>query len=236
MACVTAIGGLSLWVGPSAGRGPWDVFTLLNGAYRIYHGQAPSTDFSNPIGPLVYGLAAIGMHFSLSLRAVTYSQMIFVAIVSPLAWTVSSRRLPAPYAAGFTVFVAWLAISVRPLAYSYKTMSYAMLYNTDAWLLYATLLLLVLLPRRKGGQEDASRARGDIIWSKACCLASCLACCATTRSLSFWLASSRQGSASHSRCCPAACDSGYRHSPVSPLSAFSWNSSSACTSRPTFMT
>ena len=159
VACVTAIGGLSLWVGPSAVMAPWDVFTLLNGAFRIYHGQAPSTDFSNPIGPLVYGLAAIGMHFSLSLRAVTYSQVIFVAIVSPLAWTVSSRRLPAPYAAGFTVFAAWLAISVRPLAYSYKTMSYAMLYNTDAWLLYATLLLLVLLPRRNGGQEDSSSAR-----------------------------------------------------------------------------
>lgn len=155
---VTAIGGLSLWIGPSAIIGPWDVFTLLNGAYRIYQGQSPSTNFANPIGPLVYGLAAIGMHLSFSLRAVTYSQVIFLAILSPLAWAVSSRRLPAAYAAGFTVFAAWLCISVRPLGYSYRSMTYAMLYNTDAWLLYASLLLLVLLPMRR---PAAGAAAGD---------------------------------------------------------------------------
>ncbi len=148
--CVAGIAGLSLWIGPSAIAGPWDVFTLLNGGYRIYEGQSPSTDFSNPIGPLVYGLVAIGMHLerSPSLEAVTYSQVIFLAIASPLAWLVSSRRLPAPYAAGFTVFVAFLAVDVRPLGFGSTQMSYAMLYNRDGWLLYSSLLLLVLLPRR----------------------------------------------------------------------------------------
>ncbi len=159
VSCVAAIGGLSLWVGPSAMIGPWDVFTLLNGAYRIYAGQAPGTDFSNPIGPLVYGLVADGMHISLSLRAVTYSQVIFLLIASALAGFVSFPRLPAPYAAGFTVFVAWLSISVRPLGFSYRDMTYAMLYNTDAWVLYATLLLLVLLPRRDSPAGDSSAAR-----------------------------------------------------------------------------
>lgn len=148
VACVVAIAGVSLWVGPSAIIGPWDVFTLLDGGYRIYQGQAPSTDFANPVGPLVYGLVAIGMHLSLSLRAVTYSQVIFVAIVSPLAWAVGSPRLPAPYAAGLTVFAAWLSVSVRPLGFSYRSLTYAMLYNRDAWVLYSVLLLLVLLPRR----------------------------------------------------------------------------------------
>ena len=90
VAFVVAIGGLSLWVGPSAMIGPWDVFTLLNGAYRIHEGQSPSTDFSNPIGPLVYGLVAIGMHLSLSLRAVTYSQVIFLVIGATLAGLVVS--------------------------------------------------------------------------------------------------------------------------------------------------
>lgn len=157
--CVAAIGGLSLWIGPSAIVGAWDVFTLLNGAHRIYEGQAQGVDFSNPIGPLVYGLVAIGMHLSLSLRAVTYSQVIFLVIAAALAGLVSFRRLPAPYAAGFTVFVAWLSISVRPLGFSYRSMTYAMLYNTDAWVLYATLLLLVLLRRRGSPADDPSAAR-----------------------------------------------------------------------------
>ena len=147
---VATIAGLSLWVGPTAVVGPWDVFTLLNGAYRIYEGQAPSTDFSNPVGPLVYGLVAIGMHVehSPSLAAVAYSQVIFLAIAAALAWAVSSRRLPGLYAAGFTVFVALLAVGVRPLGFSQWQMSYAMLYNRDGWLLYSSLLLIVLLRRR----------------------------------------------------------------------------------------
>jgi hypothetical protein len=160
VACVTAIAGTSLWVGPTAIIGPWDVFTLLDGAYRIYEGQGPSTDFSNPVGPLVYGLIALCMHVSPTLRAVTYSQVLFVAIACPLAWNVSSRRLPAPYAAGFTVFAAWLLVSVRPLGFSYQSMTYAMLYNTEAWVLYATLLLLVLGSRR-GGAAGGDALRGD---------------------------------------------------------------------------
>lgn len=148
---VTAIAGASLWIGPSLVIGPWDVFTLLNGGYRIYEGQSPSTDFSNPIGPLPYGLVAIGMHLehTPSLRAVTYSQVIFLVIASALAWFISSRRLPAPYAAGFTVFEALLAVAVRPLGYWPWQMSYAMLYNRDGWLLYAPLLLFVFLPGRR---------------------------------------------------------------------------------------
>lgn len=159
--CAAAIGGLSLWVGPSAIIGPWDVFTLLNGGYRIYEGQSPSTDFSNPIGPLVYGLVAIGMHLSLSLRAVTYSQVMFLVIGATLAGLVSFRRLPAPYAAAFTVFVAWLTISVRPLGFSPQSMTYAMLYNTDAWVLYSTLLLLVLL-RRRGAPVGPVARQGQL--------------------------------------------------------------------------
>lgn len=149
MTSVTAIAGAALWIGPAPIVAPWDVFTLLNGAYRIYEGQAPSTDFSNPIGPLVYGLAAIGMHLQhgTSLRAVTYGQVIFLALASVLAWLVSSRRLPGLYAMAFTVFVAFLSVSVRPLGYSPWTTTYAMLYNRDGWLLYSTLLLLVFLPR-----------------------------------------------------------------------------------------
>lgn len=59
---VIAIGGPSPWVGPSAVIGPRHVFTLLAGAYRIYQGQAPSADFSNPIGPPVYRLVAIAIY------------------------------------------------------------------------------------------------------------------------------------------------------------------------------
>lgn len=157
LSSVTGIAGLSLWVGPAPIVAPWDVFTLLNGAYRIYEGQAPSTDFANPIGPLVYGLSAIGMHLQHipSLHAVTYGQVIFLALASALAWLIAWRRLPPLYAAAFTIFTAFLAISVRPLGYSPWTTTYAMLYNRDGWLLYAPLLLLALQKRKDAAANRA---------------------------------------------------------------------------------
>jgi hypothetical protein len=165
MSAVAGIAGLSWWIGPAPIVAPWDVFTLLNGAYRIYEGQAPGTDFSNPIGPMVYGLAAIGMHLQRapSLAAVTYGQVIFLAIISLLAWVVTWRRLPAPFAAAFTIFVAFLAISVRPLGYSSQVTTYAMLYNRDGWLLYATLLLLVFVGRRMPSTKRSNAADGFLL-------------------------------------------------------------------------
>lgn len=159
---VVGIAGLSIWIGPAPIVGPWDVFTLLGGAYRIYQGQAPSTDFSNPIGPLVYGLTALGMHLQQapSLAAVTYGQVAFLVIAAVLAWMVAWRRLPAMYAAAFTVFVALLAVSVRPLGYSPWVTTYAMLYNRDGWLLYSTLLLLVLRGRRMPSTKRSRAADG----------------------------------------------------------------------------
>ena len=121
--------------------GPWDVFTLLNGAYRIHEGQSPSTDFSNPIGPLVYGLVAIGMHLSLSLRAVTYSQVIFLVIEKPRWQGLVSFRLGCPPRTrpGLTS-LRGLAFGVRPAARAshHRSLTYAMLYNTDAWVLDAS--------------------------------------------------------------------------------------------------
>lgn len=156
---VAGIVGLALWIGPAIIVGPWDVFTLLNGAYRIYQGQSPGTDFYNPIGPLVYGLTALGMHLqhAPSLMAVTYGQVMFLVIASALAWLVAWPRLPGLYAAAFTMFVAWLAVGVRPLGFSPSTTSYAMLYNRYGWLLYSALLLLVLARRR-----DAAGSRSQV--------------------------------------------------------------------------
>ncbi|GDY32506.1 hypothetical protein [Gandjariella thermophila] len=147
---VAALGGITLWSAPAPMMAPWDNFILLDGAYRILQGQAPSTDFASPIGPLVYGLTAIGMRMQRvpSLAAVGYGSVVFLGIVAVLGWLVARRRLPAPLAAGFTVFVAVVVVAVRPLGYSAGNTTYAMLYNRYGWALYATLLVLALLRPR----------------------------------------------------------------------------------------
>ncbi|HEY3258689.1 MAG TPA: hypothetical protein VGJ95_00225 [Pseudonocardiaceae bacterium] len=150
---MAALACLSLWAAPAPIMAPWDVFILLDGGYRIMAGQAPGTDFANPIGPLTYGLVSLGMRLESvpSLAAVSYGGVIFLPVVAVLAWRVSRVRLPAGYAAAFTVFLAVVVVAVRPLGYSPRTTTYAMLYNRYGWALYGILLLLVLLrPRRPG--------------------------------------------------------------------------------------
>jgi len=158
---VTVLALLAWWTGPVSLTAPWDVFILLDGAYRIDLGQVPSTDFENPIGPLVYGLVALGMKVQAvpSLAAVTYGTLGFLAATAPLAWIVARRRLSAVYAAGFTVFMTLLVIATRPLGYSPWTTTYAMLYNRFGWVLYSMLLLLVML--RPAGPLSARRVVVD---------------------------------------------------------------------------
>jgi hypothetical protein len=144
---VALLVGLSVWSAPPPILAPWDTFTLLDGAYRITEGQVPGLDFGNPIGPLLYGLVALGMRIqhTPSLAAVAYGNALFVVAATALAWGVARHRLSGPYAAGFTVFVASILVAVRPLNFSPSVLSYAMLYNRYGWVLFATILLQLLL-------------------------------------------------------------------------------------------
>lgn len=150
MVGVVLLGLFSWWLGPVVISAPWDNFILLDGGYRITQGQLPGTDFSNPIGPLVYVLTSLGMRLQAvpSLAAVTYGCLLFLPVAAVLAGHVAHRRLPGRYATGFTLFMALLLISVRPPGYSPGTTTYAMLYNRFGWLLYATLLLAALVQPR----------------------------------------------------------------------------------------
>lgn len=78
---------------------PWDVLILLDGGYRITEEQGPGRlDFSDPIGPLAYGLVAIGIHTQAepSLASVTHGTLVFLVVVTLLTWHASRRRLAGP--------------------------------------------------------------------------------------------------------------------------------------------
>lgn len=136
--------GTILWA-PAPIAAPWDPFNMLDGAYRILRGQADGVDFHDPIGPLLEAVISIGMRMQdiPSVAAIGYGSVVLLAVLAPTAWWVSRRRLPAPYAALFTVFTALLVVAVRPLHYAPNITSYAMLYNRWGWALYGIVLLLV---------------------------------------------------------------------------------------------
>ena len=105
-----------LWSAPAPIMAPWDVLILLDGGYRILQGQVPSSDFSNPIGPLIYELVSVGMRLQRtpSLASVAYGNTFFLAITSGLSWYATKGRLPDIWRAGVTVFVAWLPADAGP--------------------------------------------------------------------------------------------------------------------------
>jgi hypothetical protein len=148
-AFLLAVGILMVRLGPAPMRAPWDVFTLLDGAWRIKNGQVPHVDYQNPIGPLTYLAIAFGMMIGKpSLCSVVYGNLLMLGILTPWAWMTCRNRLSSFNSLLFVIWVAFLIVAPRPLGYGVATTSYAMLYNRYG---YAVLSILFVALFAKPG-------------------------------------------------------------------------------------
>ena len=148
-----------LATGPSYIMAPWDVFILLDEAWRILCGQIPHTDFHNPIGPLTYSLVALGMKVSgLSLAGYTFGNVLFLVVISIWGGLIFFTRMRPSYALLLTLFVAILSVAPRPLGYPVSITTYAMIYNRYGWILLtlATVQLFV-----EPDRDTANKSRLD---------------------------------------------------------------------------
>jgi hypothetical protein len=128
---------------------PWDVMLLLDGGWRIVSGQIPHTDYYNPIGPLTYLLVAFGMKIAQpAAAAITYGNVLSLIVLAPWAWLIACNRLPSVMTFIFVVFIIILLIAPRALGFSEQLTTYAMLYNRQAFSLYAMLLVELFIPKR----------------------------------------------------------------------------------------
>jgi hypothetical protein len=151
VAGVLSIVAVILWAAPAPIMAPWDVIVLLDGGYRIAEGQVPSTDFANPVGPLVYGLISLGMRVhGVSLAAVAWGNILMVLTGSALTWYATRDRMHTAWRAMATIYAALLLSAVRPLGYSPTITTYAMLYNRYGWVLFSLVVVMVAVrPRRR---------------------------------------------------------------------------------------
>ena len=155
--CVAVIAGIVLMIGPTYIAAPWDVFVLIDGAWRICSGQIPHTDFHNPIGALVYAVFAFGMRIDgPSLQALAYGNSIFLSLVG--LWTISIcyKRLTPVFGLILTTFIVVLLAATRPLGYDVETTTYAMLYNRYGWALLSIVMIQLMLAPK----SEAARFRG----------------------------------------------------------------------------
>ena len=159
---VIAVFSIVLLLGPGHIQGPWDVFILLEGGWRIFIGQIPHTDFYNPIGPLSYAMIAVGMYIHKpSLAAYVYGNLVFLAIVASWGAVVFFRKLPPPFACLLTLFIAVLIAAARPLGWDPALTTYAMIYNRYAWALIAILFIQLFIPAETVSTRNAAFDAGS---------------------------------------------------------------------------
>jgi hypothetical protein len=140
---------------------PWDVFILLDGAWRILEGQIPHTDFYNPIGPLAYMLIAIGMRVGgEGLVGQVYGGALLLLLAGGWAIVLSYRKLPPILGFLFVVFIASLIVAPRALGFDPVHTTYAMIYNRYGWAILSLLCIQLLLgdetTQRRDGALDAA--------------------------------------------------------------------------------
>jgi hypothetical protein len=129
--------------------GPWDVMILLDGAWRIVHGQVPNTDFYNPIGPMTDLLIAFGLKVaSPSTSAITYGLILMTAIMVPLTWRIAKNRLPWALALLCALLTGSYLLSPRPPGYTLRDTTYAMIYNRESYVVFIALCLCLFLTPR----------------------------------------------------------------------------------------
>ena len=141
-----AVGILQCALGAPPITGPWDVASLLDGAWRIVNGQVPNTDYHAPLGSLTYLLVAFGMKIAgPSTRSITYGITMLVALLLPIAWRISKIRLPWMLAFLFVTLCGSYLLSPEPPGYAFRDTTYAMLYNREGYVFLCILCVCIFL-------------------------------------------------------------------------------------------
>ncbi|MGD0812229.1 MAG: hypothetical protein ABSA83_01385 [Verrucomicrobiota bacterium] len=149
---LAVLGMLVFRVGAPAMNGcPWDTPVILDGAWRITTGQVPHRDFYDFFGDLPFYLTALGMKLGRPcVAAIDYGNVVLMAALVPPVMAVLRRRTSALPAFLFSLYIALLVITPKPLGDPYDYTDHAMMYNRHGEAFMALLGLIIFLPPRPG--------------------------------------------------------------------------------------
>jgi hypothetical protein len=125
-----------------------DLVTILDGAWRVAHGQTPSVDFHAATGPLAHLIPAAGYGLTGSLGAAMPTAMALVTLgAAPAIAHILASRLSPAVAIPFGLFlVLVLAVPIN-LGEGVTSLSFIAFYNRIGWAALAALLVMHLEPR-----------------------------------------------------------------------------------------
>jgi hypothetical protein len=132
----------------------FDLFSLLDGAWRVASGQVPNRDFHTVLGPLVHYLPALGLRLSGSLgSAVPIGVALFLALLAaPIAHVLGSR-LRAAIALPLAAFLLLIVAVPINLGETVTSLSFGRFYNRVGWAALATLLVMYLRPENPSQRQ-----------------------------------------------------------------------------------
>lgn len=128
---------------------PTDISILLESGWRIINGQTPHLDYYSPLGIFTSLPIAFGMKISSpSASSIAYGNVLLLVIFTPWAWLIARDRLSVLNAFLFALFMALLLVTPRPLGSPMSEVSYAMLYNRQAFVFLSMLCLEIFITHR----------------------------------------------------------------------------------------
>jgi hypothetical protein len=162
-AALALLGAVFLWIGaPPFNGAPPDTLNFVDGGWRILNGQTPHKDFYVFWGDLPLYVAWLGMKLGYpGVGAITCGNVCLMVAAGLAAMTVLRRRTSAFYACLFSLFLALLAVTPRPLGDYHDFTDYSKMYNRygEAFLaLLGTALFLKPEPALKKNWADWAEA------------------------------------------------------------------------------
>src|SRR4051794_25529411 len=112
-----------------------DVFTLLDGGYRVTLGQRPHTDFYSPLGAFGLLLVAGGIKVGGFASAFAWAHAAMLTITVGWSLALLRSRTSALLAGTVAFWIGVLAVAPRSLGFPPPMITYSMQYNRWGWAL-----------------------------------------------------------------------------------------------------
>lgn len=140
------------------GPGPLRVYThdswfLIDGAWRILHGQVPHVDFYSPLGFMCYLPTVLGFTFSHGAEAVNWGQCFCGVLVAAISVPVVFARMRPPFSALYCTALTLLALAPFSPGEFFTMATQSVFYNRLGYALLGILFVECVKPVLSGGNR-----------------------------------------------------------------------------------
>ena len=151
-----------------------DIFTMLDGSWRVLQGQIPHVDFYSAFGPVFYFVQAVGLSMSnYRVDGLVLSTALAGVLLGVWSFAIMRNRLSGMATVLGVAFVAFFWLAPFPIGEPYYMPSYAMQYNRLGYVLLFIIVVELFssinknLSRLDWGRFSTGIALASLLFMKA---------------------------------------------------------------------